>query len=203
MLYKNLLVRELYASIPATSIIAWLFKTGLEIGSTQLAVSAMEELIVREDYDIIAAELQSAAKAEKLKYGTSMVSMIGRSLMESCRNDPLLHKYGKALLRGQGEEGPFNWVQSDEAAMYFKNDEAYAKLVDKYRAATAAYLEKNSEKIRETLGIAGLAPMERTVVENNASITQMGRTATGSNTPTEWLNEVIDEAIAEAFQPQG
>ena len=128
-----------------------------------------------------------------------MSGMIGRSLMESCRNDPLLHKYGKALLRGQGEEGPIDWVKSDEAAMYFKNDEAYAKLVDKYRAATAAYLEKNSEKIRETLGIAGLAPMERTVVENNASIAQMSRTAMGNNTPTEWL----DEAIAEAFQPQG
>ena len=199
MLYKNLSIRELYASIPATSIIAWLFKTGLEIGSTQLAVSAMEELIVREETDLIAEELQSAADAGKLVPGTSMACMIGRSLMESCRNDPLLHKYGKALLRGQGEEGPFEWVKSDKAAMYFKNDEAYAKLVDKYRAATAAYLEKNSEKIKETLGITGLAPMERTVVENNASIAQMSRTAMGNNTPTEWLNE----AIAEAFQPQG
>lgn len=118
MLYKNLAVKELYASIPATSIIAQLFETGLEVGSTQLAVSAMEELMIRGDTDIIATKLQSAADKGQFKLGTSIAGMIARSLIDF-REDAILHKYGKAVLNGEGTEGPLAWLSSDGAAKYF------------------------------------------------------------------------------------
>ena len=174
MLYKNLSTRELYASIPDTGIVTSFFETGLKFGSTQLAVSAMEELIIREDTDIIAAVLQSAADTRKLVLGTPMAGMIGRSLKESCRHDPLLQKYGVALLKGEGEEGPFKWAKSGKAAKYFNHSEGYVKLRDgieaRYKAATAAYLTEHSERLKKILEATNLAPMERTATEGVASI---------------------------------
>ena len=174
MLYKNLSTRELYASIPDTSIITCFFKTGLEIGSTQLAVSTMEELIVREDTDIIAVVLQSAADTGKLVLGTPMAGMIGKSLKESCHHDPLLQKYGIALLKGEGEEGPFRWVKSGKAAKYFNHGKGYVKLRNgieaRHKTATAAYLTEHSERLRKILDATNLASMERTAPEGVASI---------------------------------
>ena len=107
MLYKNLTVKELYASIYATSIIEEMFITGLKIGSTQLAVSAMEELIIRGDTDIIQRGLDSAFKEGHVKIGTSMSTMIARSLSENCREaDPLLQRFGKFLFKAKTND-PF------------------------------------------------------------------------------------------------
>lgn len=107
MLYKNLTTKELYASICATSIIEEMFTTGLRIGSTQLAISAMEELIVRGDTDIIQRGLDSAFKEGHVKLGTSMSTMIARSLSESCREaDPFLQRFGKFLFRAKTND-PF------------------------------------------------------------------------------------------------
>ena len=119
MLYKDLKVKELYASIPDTGIIAVFFETGLEIGSSQLAVSAMEELMTRGDTDIVATILQSAADKGQLQVGKSLTGLIARSLAEY-REDPILHKYGKALLRGGGKEGILKWMNSPEAARLFQ-----------------------------------------------------------------------------------
>ena len=108
MLYKNLTAKELYASIYATSIVEEMFMTGLKIGSTQLAISAMEELIVRGDTDIIQRGLDSAFKEGHVKIGTSMSTMIARSLSESCREaDPLLQRFGKFLFKAK-TDNPFN-----------------------------------------------------------------------------------------------
>ncbi len=191
MLYKNLSTRELYASIPDTNIITVFFETGLKFGSTQLAVSAMEELMIREDTDIIAAVLQSAADTGKLVPGTPMAGMIGRSLKESCRHDPLLQKYGIALLKGEGGKGPFKWAKSGEATKYFDHSEGYVKLRDgieaRYKTATTAYLTKHSERLKKILEASNLAPMERTASEGVASIHD------------DW----IEEALREITQPQG
>ena len=107
MLYKNLTARELYASIYATSIIEEMFVTGLKIGSPQLAISAMEELVVRGDTDIIRRELDSAFKEGHVKIKTSMSTMIARSLSESCREaDPFLQRFGKFLFKAKTDD-PF------------------------------------------------------------------------------------------------
>lgn len=114
MIYKDLKVKELYASIPETKLIVDLFNTGLEMGSTQLAISAMEELIIRGDTDYIAQGLDSAFKNGNLKLGTSMCSMVARSLVEGCREaDPFLARYGKALFKGEGGNGPFGWAKTN------------------------------------------------------------------------------------------
>lgn len=107
MLYRNLTIKELYASIPATSIVKEMFVNGLKIGSTQLAISAMEELIVRGDTDIIQHELDFAFKEGYVKIGTPMSALIARSLMESCREaDPFLQRFGKFLFRAKTND-PF------------------------------------------------------------------------------------------------
>lgn len=153
MLYKNLSVKELYSSIPATTIIAQFFETGLEIGSSQLAVSAMEELMIRGDTDIIAAKLQSASDKGQLKLGTSITGMIARSLME-CREDPILHRYGKIVQRGGGSEGIFKWMQTPEAEQMFQGE----RLTDKKNAFLARQdarqellQEQEAKKRREIL----------------------------------------------------
>ena len=121
MLYKDLKVKELYASIPDTEIIAKLFETGLKIGSCQLAVSAMEELMLRGDTDIIAAKLQSASDKGQLQLGNSLTGLIARSLVE-CREDPILHRYGRALFRGHGYEGVIKWMRTPEAEAMFQSE---------------------------------------------------------------------------------
>lgn len=100
MLYKNLLTKELYASIPSTELIAELFEKGMKMGSTQLAVSAMEELILRGDTDLVFYGLEKAFDTENgyVKLGSSMSSMIARSLIESNREtDPILRRFGKGI----------------------------------------------------------------------------------------------------------
>ena len=122
MLYKNLSSKELYASIPDAKIIAKMFETGLEIGSSQLAVSAMEELMFRGNTDIIATKLQSAFDKGQLQLGNSLTSMIARSLVEH-REDPVLNRFGKTLLRGQGSEGPLKWFHTPGAKSLFGGEE--------------------------------------------------------------------------------
>lgn len=100
MLYKNLLAKELYASIPSTKLIAELFEKGMKMGSTQLAVSAMEELILRGDTDLVFCSLKEAFDTENgyVKLDSSMGSMIARSLLESDRgSDPILRRFGKGI----------------------------------------------------------------------------------------------------------
>jgi len=100
LLLNNLSTKELYASIPRTATVSQMMRDGMEQGSTQLAVSAMEELSKRGDTDIIVKNLFEAAKNGVLVPGTSMASMISRSLIEDRETDPLLRRAGKWLLQG-------------------------------------------------------------------------------------------------------
>ena len=132
MLYKNLTVKELYASIYATNIIKKMFVTGLEIGSTQLAISAMEELIVRGDTDIIRHGLESAFKEGYVKTGTSMCTMIARSLSESCREvDPFLQRFGKFLFKAKSND-PFAEFVNDSAQKFCSGSDELLKFCSKY-----------------------------------------------------------------------
>lgn len=128
MLYKNLTAKELYASISATSIVEEMFVTGLKIGSTQLAISAMEELIIRGDTDIIWRGLDSAFKEGHVKTRTSMSTMIARSLSESCREvDPFLQRFGKFLFKAETGD-PFNEFVNDSGVDRSVIDKWFAEM---------------------------------------------------------------------------
>ena len=126
MLYKNLTVKELYASIPATSIIESLFRTGLEMDNDRLAVSAMEELILRGDTDKVCHGLKEAFERGDIKVKTTTATMIARSLSESCRGvDPFLHEFGKFLFRAEGPDPFREFIESGvgRSALYAKFDD--------------------------------------------------------------------------------
>ena len=132
MLYKNLTAKELYASIYATSIVEEMFVIGLKIGSTQLAISAMEELIVRGDTDIIRRGLDSAFKEGHVKIGTSMSTMIARSLSESCREaDPSLQRFGKFLFKAKTND-PFNEFVNDSGVKFCSGGDELSGRFSKY-----------------------------------------------------------------------
>ncbi len=102
MYTKNLTAREMYASIGATDFIVTLFKEGLAVNNDRLAVSAMEELLRRGDSDLITERLEDAFKQQQMVAGSSLVYLIGSSLFDDAREiDPILHAYGKGLLRGE------------------------------------------------------------------------------------------------------
>jgi hypothetical protein len=156
MLPTNNSAKEVFDSIHYTPLIVLLFETGLETeDGAPLAVSAMESLIARGDTDTVAKVLQSAADARKLAPGTSIANIIGESLTKSYCKDPFLNKYGEALSRGEGGEGPFRWVESGKANTYFDHGGGYVELRDsikaRYKAATAAYPAKHIKKLREIL----------------------------------------------------
>lgn len=110
MLTKNLTTKEMYASIPETQVIVEFFKKGLEINNDRLAVSAMEELILRGDTDYIAYALNEAFEKGWVREGSTMISMIGRSLKDGCREaDGVLCRYGDGLTKGDFC-GPFDWI---------------------------------------------------------------------------------------------
>lgn len=82
-IFKNLTVKELYSSIPAKETISQFMRNGLEQNSTQLAVSAMEELLLRGDEKTVHENLAWAIEEGFLKLNTPMSSMISRSFLES------------------------------------------------------------------------------------------------------------------------
>ncbi len=136
MLYKNLTAKELYASIDAP-IVAEMFKTGLKIGSTQLAISAMEELIVRGYTDIIRSGLDSAFKEGHIKIETPMSTMIARSLSESCREaDPLLQRFGKFLFKAK-TDNPFDEFVNDSGVEFCSGDDKLLERLDPKGLETA------------------------------------------------------------------
>ena len=98
MLYKNLTVKELYASIYDSQTINFFFIKGIEKENDRLAVSAMEELIIRGEYDLVLAGLNWGIEKGYITPGTTMSSMIARSLTESGRNaDPFLLRLGRFI----------------------------------------------------------------------------------------------------------
>ena len=113
MYTKNLTVREMYASISATSVIVDFFRKGLEMDNDRLAVSAMEELLRRGDSDYVVSCLSEAFQKNQVRLGSVMSTLIANSLVESARTvDPFLSKYGKAILSGKCEGGPREWAMN-------------------------------------------------------------------------------------------
>jgi len=72
---------------------------GIRMGSTQLAVSAMQELIQRGVISEIHGSLINQEYDGYLKPKTSMASMIGRALMN--QSDPVLKKVGQIFADGK------------------------------------------------------------------------------------------------------
>lgn len=187
MLYADISAKKVFDSIHYTSLIVLLFEIGLETDDgAPLAVSAMESLITRGNTDIVAIVLQSAAGAGKLVPGSSMADTIGKSLTKSRHDDLLLHKYGEALLRGEGGKGPFEWVRSGKAATYFSHNEGYVELLNdinaRRNAATIAYLAEHIKELRKILDATNSAPGHKA--------------AKGvASTTAEWVQVAIDEAL--------
>lgn len=122
---KNLTIKEVYASIFKTSVIDEFFRKGLELDNDRLAVSALEELILRGDADLIVESLNNAFEKGQMKQGGSTISLIGRILKNGCHEvDPILGHYGGGLLRGEFMS-PSEWLH--------KNRERY---LDPYRGGS-------------------------------------------------------------------
>ena len=112
MYTKNLTVREMYASIGSTDFIVTLFKEGLTMNNDRLAVSAMEELLHREDSESIVECLEDAFRQQQIAAGSSLVNLIANSLSDGAREiDPILCNYGKGLIRGEFV-GPSEFVRN-------------------------------------------------------------------------------------------
>ncbi|MBR5938996.1 hypothetical protein IKZ77_00365 [Candidatus Saccharibacteria bacterium] len=141
MLYKNLTVKELYASIYDTRTIESFFLKGLEKDNDRLAVSAMEELILRGDTDMVARGLREAFERGDVKVKSTTATMIARSLSESCRGvDPFLHKFGKFLFKTEGPDPFRDFVESGVG-----RDAFYAKLNDSQKMSLKSDIQKSAE----------------------------------------------------------
>ena len=64
MMYKNLTVRELFASMPLTKDIVEFFDKGLRSNNDRLAGAAAEELIRRGETDLIVCSLDEFYETE-------------------------------------------------------------------------------------------------------------------------------------------
>ncbi len=112
MLYKNLMIKELYATMPMTEDIVEFFDKGLRRGNDRLAGSAMEELIRRGETGLIVETLDRFYEDPEAvdKYKDTMF-MLMRDLSECCRKeDALLGCYAS---RGVQNCGPTEWIKQN------------------------------------------------------------------------------------------
>lgn len=113
MYTNNLNVRELYASMSNPEDVVSLFRYGIRINNDRLAVSAMEDLIRRKDYADIADVIDKAITDDLLVPGSTLCSMMMRSLAESTKgNETYLGAYARAVLSGQFT-GPRAWLREN------------------------------------------------------------------------------------------
>ena len=111
MYTENLTVKEMYASIKSTDFIAELFEKGLAMNNDRLAVSAMEELLLRGDSDLIVEALNKAFASGWIVKNSPLVALIARSLFENAGEvDPILQHYGKGLFREF--LSPSEWIRA-------------------------------------------------------------------------------------------
>lgn len=112
--FNNLTVRELYASMPDVDDVSALFRFGIRIANDRMAVSAMEDLIRRKAYhDIIDVIDEAFEEGDSLVQGSSLVSLMMRSLAESTKgNETYLGAYARAVLGGQFV-GPSAWLREN------------------------------------------------------------------------------------------
>jgi len=114
MLYKNLTVKELFATMYVTEDVVELFEKGLRRGNDRLAGSAMEELIRRGDTESIVKVLDDFYAEDEGKYISGVSAtlfVLMRDLADSCRKeDALLSSYAGKGIRPQG---PTEWVKQN------------------------------------------------------------------------------------------
>ena len=114
MLYKNLTVKELFATLYATQDVVELFEKGLRRNNDRLAGSAMEELIRRGDTDSVVKTLDEFYAKDEGRHipeasGTLFVLM--RDLADSCRKeDALLGIYAN---EGAHLYSPTEWIKQN------------------------------------------------------------------------------------------
>ncbi|MDO4753213.1 MAG: hypothetical protein Q4A36_03220 [Candidatus Saccharibacteria bacterium] len=111
MLYKNLTVRELLATLPMTEDIVEFFDKGLRRGNDRLAGSAMEELIRRGETGLIVETLDKFYKGSYTNKSDSTLFVLMADLAESCREeDALLGNYAS---HGIQDCGPTEWIRQN------------------------------------------------------------------------------------------
>lgn len=117
MLYKDLTVKELFATLPLTDDVAKLFEMGVNRDNDRLAGAAMEELIRRGDTCRIVGLLDEFFKTPLASLSSqTMMFALMRDLSECCRKeDALLSSYAKqqaeACSHGQADYGPTEWIK--------------------------------------------------------------------------------------------
>ena len=114
MLYKNLTVRELFATMYATQDVVELFEKGLRRNNDRLAGSAMEELIRRGDTNLIVKVLDDFYEEDEGKYileASETLFVLMRDLADSCRKEDAL----LGIYAGEGVHsyGPTEWIRQN------------------------------------------------------------------------------------------
>lgn len=113
MLYKDFTIKEMCANIFVTKTVNELFKNGLEIHDSRLAIPALEELIRRGDTDIIAKSLDQAFDNGWLTKENPFSMVIAASLFINVKDiDLILFEYSKDFLCGEFGAGPSAWVRT-------------------------------------------------------------------------------------------
>lgn len=167
MISRNLTVRELYASIPATQTIYSFYTEGLKEDNDRLAVSAMEELIRRGDTDLVMRGLKNAFDNKEIKLGTTTTSMIARSLMDVDRTNSLLRRFGEFLSR---------YEESDSCPV-----DAFAKeLVSSFKVPAR---DRIKDDIKKMLEDTDFHDMEMSAAETLETIMKQ-TSATATTDPT-------------------
>ena len=130
---KLLTVKEVYASIYKASVIDEFFRKGLELDNDRLAISALEELILRGDTDLIVYSLNQAFEKGQIQKESTLMSLLARVLATECRQaDPFLDRYGKALLQGTFMS-PSEWAKTSMQAGKRPSDSLFEDLLMEMR----------------------------------------------------------------------
>ena len=131
---KNLLVSEMFASIANMDIIAHFFEMGLKINNDRLAVSAMEELIRRDEVNVVVQKLNEAFENGLIVPESSLVALIGNAL--AFDGHCSLCEYGDCLLRGE-YLSPQEWIHKNEHL-----EEAFVERREGITSNTDEWLER-------------------------------------------------------------
>lgn len=115
MLCRDLTVEELFGSIPSTEIIKYLFEIGLQHVENYLAVTAMEELIKRGEYDEVFNDIAAAFEVGRIMMGTTTSRLFAKSLIDASQNrKPFLFWLGHFIMRAKLGQSIDDFIESDE-----------------------------------------------------------------------------------------
>ena len=114
MLYKNLTVKELFATMCVTRDVFELFELGLRRNNDRLAGSAMEELIRRGCTDLIVRALDDFYEEDDGVHAleaSNTLFVLMRDLADNCRNEDAL--LGIYAAEGVHCYGPSEWIEQN------------------------------------------------------------------------------------------